>query len=71
MVHECTYVMTLNLRYCYFPISDSWVEMAVGQTSRSFASAAAFGHKIFSIGGLHIATSSGIRLPSGTVDGLQ
>lgn len=49
--------------------SDSWVEMAMRQTSRSFASAAAFGDKIFYIGGLHIATNSGIRLPSGTVDG--
>nr|8H36_A Chain A, Kelch repeat and BTB domain-containing protein 2 [Homo sapiens]8H36_B Chain B, Kelch repeat and BTB domain-containing protein 2 [Homo sapiens]8H37_A Chain A, Kelch repeat and BTB domain-containing protein 2 [Homo sapiens]8H37_B Chain B, Kelch repeat and BTB domain-containing protein 2 [Homo sapiens]8H37_N Chain N, Kelch repeat and BTB domain-containing protein 2 [Homo sapiens]8H37_P Chain P, Kelch repeat and BTB domain-containing protein 2 [Homo sapiens]8H3A_I Chain I, Kelch repea len=69
VVHDCIYVMTLNLMYCYFPRSDSWVEMAMRQTSRSFASAAAFGDKIFYIGGLHIATNSGIRLPSGTVDG--
>lgn len=24
VVHDCIYVMTLNLMYCYFPRSDSW-----------------------------------------------
>ena len=31
VVHDCIYVMTLNLRYCYFLRSDSWVEMAWGR----------------------------------------
>ncbi|KAK7799776.1 hypothetical protein U0070_002900, partial [Myodes glareolus] len=69
VVHDCIYVMTLNLRYCYFPRSESQVETALGQTSRSFASAEAFDDKIFSTGGLHIAISSGIRVPSSSVDG--
>uniref|UniRef100_A0A6I8NVY7 Kelch repeat and BTB domain containing 2 n=1 Tax=Ornithorhynchus anatinus TaxID=9258 RepID=A0A6I8NVY7_ORNAN len=68
-VHDCIYVMTLNLMYCYFPRSDSWVEMAMRQTSRSFASAAAFGDSIFYIGGLHVGGNSGVRFPSGSVDG--
>nr|XP_033786474.1 kelch repeat and BTB domain-containing protein 2 isoform X1 [Geotrypetes seraphini]XP_033786475.1 kelch repeat and BTB domain-containing protein 2 isoform X1 [Geotrypetes seraphini]XP_033786476.1 kelch repeat and BTB domain-containing protein 2 isoform X1 [Geotrypetes seraphini] len=69
VVHDCIYVMAHNLTYCYFPKSGTWVEMATRQTSRCFASAAAFGDKIFYIGGLHIGNNFGIRLPTSTVDG--
>ncbi|XP_015681362.1 kelch repeat and BTB domain-containing protein 2 [Protobothrops mucrosquamatus] len=68
-IHNCIYVMAHNLMYCYFPRSDAWVEMAMRQTSRCFASAAVFGDKIFYIGGLHVGSNSGIRLPASTVDG--
>ncbi|XP_029445651.1 kelch repeat and BTB domain-containing protein 2 isoform X1 [Rhinatrema bivittatum] len=69
VVHDCIYVMAHNLTYCYFPRSGTWVEMAMRQTSRCFASAAAFGDKIFYIGGLHIGNNSSIRLPASTIDG--
>ncbi|KAM4689612.1 kelch repeat and BTB domain-containing protein 2 isoform 1-T2 [Discoglossus pictus] len=69
VVHDCIYVMAHNLTYCYIPRSGSWVEMAMRQTSRCFASAAAFEDKIFYLGGLHTGNNSGIRLPSNTVDG--
>ncbi|XP_078073094.1 kelch repeat and BTB domain-containing protein 2 isoform X1 [Mustelus asterias] len=68
-VEDYIYVMAHNLTFCYCPRTDSWVEMAARQTSRCFASAAAFGDKIFYIGGLHIGNNSGIRIPSSTVDG--
>uniref|UniRef100_A0A8C5M7C8 BTB domain-containing protein n=2 Tax=Leptobrachium TaxID=161697 RepID=A0A8C5M7C8_9ANUR len=69
VVHDCIYVMAYNLTYCYIPRSGIWVEMAMRQTSRCFASAAAFEDKIFYLGGLHTGNNSGIRLPSNTVDG--
>ncbi|XP_053570413.1 kelch repeat and BTB domain-containing protein 2 [Bombina bombina] len=69
VIQDCIYVMAHNLTYCYIPRSGSWVEMAMRQTSRCFASAAAFEDKIFYLGGLHIGNNSGIRLPSNTVDG--
>ncbi|KAG8442731.1 hypothetical protein GDO86_011508 [Hymenochirus boettgeri] len=69
VVHDCIYVMAYNLTYCYVPRSGMWVEMAMRQTSRCFASAAALEDKIFYLGGLHIGNHSGIRLPSSTVDG--
>ncbi|XP_006000205.1 kelch repeat and BTB domain-containing protein 2 [Latimeria chalumnae] len=68
-VHDCIYVMTHNLIYCYFPRADTWVEMAMRQTSRCFASAASFEDKIFYIGGLHIGNNSGLRFPASTMDG--
>ncbi|KAG2458139.1 kelch repeat and BTB domain-containing protein 2 [Polypterus senegalus] len=69
VTNDCIYVMTHNLIYCYFPRADTWVEMAMRQTSRCFASAATFGDLIFYIGGLHIVSNSGSRLPTSTVDG--
>ncbi|XP_028659665.1 kelch repeat and BTB domain-containing protein 2 [Erpetoichthys calabaricus] len=69
VTNDCIYVMTHNLMYCYFPRADTWVEMAMRQTSRCFASAATFGDLIFYIGGLHIVSNSGSRLPTSTVDG--
>lgn len=69
VAHNCIWVMTHDLMYCYFPRADTWVEMAMRKTSRCFASAAAFGDLIFYIGGLHVVSNSGIRLPSSTVDG--
>ncbi|MGH0175411.1 UNVERIFIED_CONTAM: hypothetical protein FKN15_070082 [Acipenser sinensis] len=69
VAHDCIYIMTHNLMYCYFPRADTWVEMAMRQTSRCFASAATCGDFIFYIGGLHIVSNSGIRLPTSTVDG--
>ncbi|KAM9553340.1 kelch repeat and BTB domain-containing protein 2-like [Salvelinus alpinus] len=67
--HGCVYVMTHDLMYCYFPRADTWVEMAMRKTSRCFASAAAFGDLIFYIGGLHLVSSSGVRMPTSTIDG--
>lgn len=67
--NDCIYVMTHDLMYCYFPKADAWVEMAMRKTSRCFASAAAFGDSIFYIGGLHVVSNSGIRLPTSTIDG--
>uniref|UniRef100_W5N5F8 Kelch repeat and BTB (POZ) domain containing 2 n=1 Tax=Lepisosteus oculatus TaxID=7918 RepID=W5N5F8_LEPOC len=69
VAHNCIYIMTHNLMYCYFPRADTWVEMAARKTSRCFASAASFGDLIFYIGGLHVVSNSGIRLPTSTVDG--
>ncbi|XP_023126810.1 kelch repeat and BTB domain-containing protein 2 [Amphiprion ocellaris] len=69
VAHDCIYVMTHDLMYCYFPRADTWVEMAMRKTSRCFASAAAFGDLIFYIGGLHVVSNSGIRLPTSTIDG--
>ncbi|KAM4705463.1 kelch repeat and BTB domain-containing protein 2 [Rhinophrynus dorsalis] len=69
VVHDCIYVMAYNMTYCYAPRSGMWVEMAMRQTSRCFASAAAFEDKIFYLGGLPTVNNSGIRLPSNTVDG--
>uniref|UniRef100_A0A9J7Z5M0 BTB domain-containing protein n=1 Tax=Cyprinus carpio carpio TaxID=630221 RepID=A0A9J7Z5M0_CYPCA len=66
---DCIYVMTHDLMYCYFPRADTWVEMAMRQTSRCFASAAALGDLIFYIGGLHVVGNSGLRLPTSTIDG--
>ncbi|KAM3823380.1 kelch repeat and BTB domain-containing protein 2 isoform 3-T8 [Vipera latastei] len=68
-VHNCIYVMAHNLMYCYFPRSDAWVEMATRQTNRCFASAAAFGDKIFYIGGLHVGGNLGIGLRPRTITG--
>ncbi|XP_018596729.1 kelch repeat and BTB domain-containing protein 2 [Scleropages formosus] len=65
----CIYAMTHDLTYCYFPRADAWVEMATRRTSRCFASAAAFGDLIFYVGGLHVVSNSGLRLPLSTVDG--
>lgn len=69
VAHNCIWVMTHDLMYCYFPRADTWVEMAMRTTSRCFASAAAFGDLIFYIGGLHVVSNSGIRLPTSTIDG--
>uniref|UniRef100_A0A8C5W6Q8 Kelch repeat and BTB domain-containing protein 2 n=1 Tax=Leptobrachium leishanense TaxID=445787 RepID=A0A8C5W6Q8_9ANUR len=69
VVHDCIYVMAYNLTYCYIPRSGIWVEMAMRQTSRCLASAAAFEDKIIYLGGLHTGNNSGIRLSSNTVDG--
>ncbi|XP_061820901.1 kelch repeat and BTB domain-containing protein 2 [Nerophis lumbriciformis] len=69
VVHDRIYVMTHDIMYCYFPRGDAWVEMAMRKTSRCFASAAAFGDLIFYIGGLHVVSNSGIRLPTSTIDG--
>lgn len=69
VAHNCIWVMTHDLMYCYFPRADTWVEMAMRKTSRCFASAAAFGDLIFYIGGLHVVSNSGIRLPTSTIDG--
>lgn len=69
VAHDCIYVMTHDLMYCYFPRADTWVEMAMRKTSRCFGSAAAFGDLIFYIGGLHVVSNSGIRLPTSTIDG--
>ncbi|KAJ8393700.1 hypothetical protein AAFF_G00057530 [Aldrovandia affinis] len=66
---DCVYVMTHDLTYCYFPRADAWAEMAMRKTSRCFASAAAFGDLIFYVGGLHVVSNSGVRLPTSTVDG--
>ncbi|KAG5849903.1 hypothetical protein ANANG_G00076620 [Anguilla anguilla] len=66
---DCVYVMTHDLTYCYFPRADAWAEMASRKTSRCFASAAAFGDLIFYVGGLHVVSNSGVRLPASTVDG--
>uniref|UniRef100_A0A8C8MJ01 Kelch repeat and BTB domain-containing protein 2 n=1 Tax=Oncorhynchus tshawytscha TaxID=74940 RepID=A0A8C8MJ01_ONCTS len=67
--HDCIYVMTHDLMYCYFPRADTWVEMAMRKTSRCFASAATFGDLIFYIGGLHVVSNSGVRMPTSTIDG--
>ncbi|XP_049605977.1 kelch repeat and BTB domain-containing protein 2 isoform X2 [Syngnathus scovelli] len=69
--HDCIYVLTLDLMYCYLPRADAWVEMAVRKTSRCYASAAAFGDLIFYLGGLHVVggSGSGARLPPGAHDG--
>lgn len=69
VAHDCIYVMTHDLMYCYFPRADTWVEMAMRKTSRCFASAAAFGDLVFYIGGLHVVSNSGVRLPTSTIDG--
>lgn len=69
VAHNCIWVMTHDLMYCYFPRADTWVEMAMRKTSRCFASAAAFGDLIFYIGGLHVVSNSGIRMPTSTIDG--
>lgn len=69
VAHDCIYVLTHDLMYCYFPRADTWVEMAMRKTSRCFASAAAFGDLIFYIGGLHVVSNSGVRLPTSTIDG--
>ncbi|XP_059900935.1 kelch repeat and BTB domain-containing protein 2 [Gadus macrocephalus] len=69
VAHDCIYVMTHDLMYCYFPRADTWVEMAMRRTSRCFASAAAFGDLIFYIGGLHVVSNTGVRLPTSTIDG--
>ncbi|KAJ8276891.1 hypothetical protein GJAV_G00069050 [Gymnothorax javanicus] len=66
---DCVYVLTHDITYCYFPRADGWAEMATRKTSRCFASAAAFGDLIFYVGGLHVVSNSGVRLPSSTVDG--
>ncbi|XP_028826640.1 kelch repeat and BTB domain-containing protein 2 [Denticeps clupeoides] len=68
-VHDCIYVMSHDLMYCYFPRADAWVEMAMRKTSRCFASAAALGDLVFYIGGLHVVSNSGVRLPTSTIDG--
>ncbi|KAJ3611857.1 hypothetical protein NHX12_021870 [Muraenolepis orangiensis] len=67
--HDRIYVMTHDLTYCYFPRADTWVEMAARKTSRCFASAAALGDLVFYVGGLHVVSNSGARLPAGTIDG--
>ncbi|XP_056289539.1 kelch repeat and BTB domain-containing protein 2 [Pseudoliparis swirei] len=69
VAHDCIYVMTHDLMYCYFPRADTWAEMATRQTSRCFAAAAAFGDLIFYIGGLHVVGNSGARPPAGAADG--
>ncbi|XP_051910628.1 kelch repeat and BTB domain-containing protein 2 [Hippocampus zosterae] len=58
VAHDCIYVLTLDLMYCYLPRADAWVEMALRKTSRCYASAAAFGDLIFYLGGLHVRGSS-------------
>ncbi|XP_061614284.1 kelch repeat and BTB domain-containing protein 2 [Phyllopteryx taeniolatus] len=71
VAHDCIYVLTHDLMYCYLPRADAWVEMALRKTSRCYASAAAFGDLIFYLGGLHMAGSSGgggTRLPPGATD---
>jgi kelch repeat/BTB domain-containing protein 2 len=65
----CVYVMTHDLMYCYFPRADTWVEMATRKTSRCFASVAALGDLIFYVGGLHVVSNSGVRMPTSTIDG--
>lgn len=67
--HGCVWLLTHDLTYCYFPRADAWVEMALRKTSRCFASAAAFGDLIFYVGGLHVVSNSGVRMPTSTVDG--
>ncbi|XP_077409980.1 kelch repeat and BTB domain-containing protein 2 [Vanacampus margaritifer] len=68
VAHDCIYVLTLDLMYCYLPRADTWVEMAVRKTSRCYASAVAFGDLIFYLGGLHMVGGSS-RLPPGAADG--
>ncbi|PIO38565.1 Kelch repeat and BTB domain-containing protein 2 [Aquarana catesbeiana] len=69
VVNDCIYVMAYNLTYCYIPRSGIWVEVAKRQTSRCFASAAAFDGKIFYLGGLQTDNNSGVWHPSSTLDG--
>ncbi|XP_023681009.1 kelch repeat and BTB domain-containing protein 2-like isoform X1 [Paramormyrops kingsleyae] len=66
---DCIYLMTHDLTYRYTPRTDAWVEMASRPTSRCFASAAAFGDLIFYVGGLHVASNSGLRPCTVSADG--
>ncbi|XP_023671981.1 kelch repeat and BTB domain-containing protein 2-like isoform X1 [Paramormyrops kingsleyae] len=65
----CIYALAHDLTFCYSPEADTWVEVASRKTSRCFSSAAALGDLIFYVGGLHVASTSGLRLPTSTVDG--
>nr|XP_020458739.1 kelch repeat and BTB domain-containing protein 2 [Monopterus albus]XP_020458749.1 kelch repeat and BTB domain-containing protein 2 [Monopterus albus]XP_020458757.1 kelch repeat and BTB domain-containing protein 2 [Monopterus albus] len=67
VAHDCIYVLTNDVMYCYVPTANTWVEMAMRKTSRCLASAAACGDLIFYIGGLHMLNNSSIHRPSSNI----